>query len=99
MKSRAGQWSPNQRVQASLIGFPLIECCSPVGRHFPAGGEKSKGSGLEESKGSGLFDGSVEVSLGRKNQRGQASLMVAWRFLWVSKSLRHPTRLLVGDRS
>ena len=21
--------------------------------------------------------------------------MVAWRFLWVSKSLRHPTRLLV----
>ena len=34
-----------------------------------------------------------------KNQRGQASLMVAWRFLLVSKLLRHPTRLLVGDRS
>jgi hypothetical protein len=31
----------------------------------------------------------------KKNQRGQASLMVAWRFFWVSKSLRHPTRLLV----
>jgi hypothetical protein len=37
----------------------------------------------------------ASIQIYDKNQRGQASLMVEWRLLWVGKSLIHPTRLLV----